>query len=96
MYEGWKTACQRELGKPPLKAFKKIAGFFHGLRKTAVCNLLEVGCTTQMVSAIVGMSEQMVNHYAKDVNKFHLARSAIKLLEAGWAERRVHVLGSNG
>ena len=37
-----------------------------------------------MVSAIVGMSEQMVNHYAKEVSKFRLARGAIQLLEAGW------------
>jgi len=93
-YEGWKTAWQRELEKPALKAFKEKRWVFHGLRKNAVCNLLEAGCTTQMVSAIVGMSEQMVNHYAKDVSKYRLARSAIKLLEAGWAEQRVHVLGS--
>ena len=30
----------------------------------------------------------------KEVSKFRLARSAIKLLEAGWAEQRVHVLGA--
>ena len=46
-----------------------------------------------MVSAIVGMSEQMVNHYATEVSKFRLARGAIQLLEAGWAEQRVHVQG---
>lgn len=93
-YEGWKTAWQREIEKPALKVFTEKRWVFHGLRKNAVCNLLEVGCTTQMVSAIVGMSEQMVNHYAKEVSKFRLARSAIKLFEAGWAEQRVHVLGA--
>jgi hypothetical protein len=39
----------------------------------------------EQVSAIVGMSPQMVRHYAKQVSKFRLARSAIKLMEAGWA-----------
>ena len=67
---------------------------FHGLRKNAVNMFLEVGCTTQMVSAIVGMSGQMVNHYAKEVSKFRPARGAIQLLESGWAEQRVHVLGA--
>ncbi|MHC2842860.1 integrase [Bradyrhizobium diazoefficiens] len=105
-YEGWKTAWQREIekvtghdpetGKPirPLAIFAENRWVFHGLRKNAVCMLLEVGCTTQMVSAIVGMSEQMVNHYAKEVSKFRLARGAIKLLEDGWSEQRVHVLGA--
>jgi hypothetical protein len=93
-YEGWKTAWQRELEKPELKIFMTNRWVFHGLRKNAVCMLLEVGCTTQMVSAIVGMSEQMVNHYAKEVSKFRLARGAIKLLEDGWTEQRIHVLGA--
>jgi hypothetical protein len=93
-YEGWKTAWQREIEKPELKIFSTSRWVFHGLRKNAVCMLLEVGCTTQMVSAIVGMSEQMVNHYAKEVSKFRLARGAIQLLEAGWGDQRVHVLGA--
>ena len=97
-YEGWKTAWQKELekevdGKNP-GSLQRTALGVHGLRKNAVCMLLEVGCTEEQVSAIVGMSPQMVRHYAKEVSKFRLARSAIKLLEAGWAEQRVHVLGA--
>jgi hypothetical protein len=36
----------------------------------------------------------MVRHYAKEVSKFRLARSAMKILEAGWETQRVHVLGN--
>jgi len=98
-YEGWKTAWQREIekevdGKKPLKIFADTRWVFHGLRKNAVNMLLEVGCTEDQVSAIVGMSPQMVRHYAKEVSKFRLARDAMKLLEKGWATQRVHVLGA--
>lgn len=98
-YEGWKTAWQRELekevnGKKPLAKFTEKRWVFHGLRKNAVIMLLEVGCTEDQVSAIVGMSPAMVRHYAKEVSKFRLARSAMKLLEDGWKEQRVHVFGA--
>jgi hypothetical protein len=93
-YEGWKTAWQREIEKPQLKVFKDVRWVFHGVRKNAVCMLLEVGCTEDQVSAIVGMSPQMVRHYAKEVSKFRLARDAMKLLELKWKEQRVHVLGA--
>jgi hypothetical protein len=97
-YEGWKTAWQREIekevnGKKPLKIFADTRWVFHDLRKNAVCMLLEVGCTEDQVSAIVGMSPQMVRHYANEVSKFRLARSAMKLLETGWETQRVYVLG---
>jgi hypothetical protein len=93
-YEGIKTAWQREMDRPELKFFREKRIVFHGLRKNAVNTLLEVGCTEEMVSAIVGMSPAMVRHYAKEVSKFRLARSAMKLLEDGWKEQRVHVLGA--
>jgi hypothetical protein len=41
----------------------------HGLRKNAVNTLLEVGCTVAEVSSITGQSLQMVEHYAKQINK---------------------------
>ena len=70
------------------------AGFvFHGLRKNAVNMLLEAGCTEAEVSAIVEMSEQMVRHYARDVNKRRLARTAMRKLEEGWAETRKNLFG---
>ena len=70
------------------------AGFvFHGLRKNAVNMLLEAGCTEAEVSAIVEMSEQMVKHYSRDVNKRRLARNAMRKLEEGWAETRKNLFG---
>jgi hypothetical protein len=97
-YEGFKTAWGREMekeidGKKPLALLQERRWTFHGLRKNAVCMLLEVGCTEDQVGAIVGMSPAMVRHYAKEVSKFRLARSAMKLLETGWEAQRVHVLG---
>jgi hypothetical protein len=105
---GYRTAWQRELtsvnakGQPtsatPAKkaAMARIrdAGLvFHGLRKNAVNTLLEVGCTEAEVSAIVEMSEQMVRHYARDVNKRRLARSGTAKMEAGWSETRKQIFG---
>ncbi|PDT77263.1 integrase [Bradyrhizobium sp. C9] len=98
-YEGFKTAWGREMekevnGSKPLAILQEKRWTFHGLRKNAVCMLLEVGCTEDQVGAIVGMSAAMVRHYAKEVSKFRLARSAMKLLETGWEAQRVHVLGA--
>jgi integrase len=98
-YEGFKTAWGREMekevaGKKPLAILQEMRWTFHGLRKNAVCMLLEVGCSEDQVGAIVGMSSAMVRHYAKEVSKFRLARSAMKLLETGWESQRVHVLGA--
>ncbi|MGJ5163217.1 integrase [Bradyrhizobium sp. HKCCYLR1051] len=92
-YEGFKTAWGRELAKPELKLFRDRRLVFHGLRKNAVNMLLEVGCTEEQVGAIVGMSAAMVHHYSKEVSRFRLARSAMRILESGWADQRVHVLG---
>jgi hypothetical protein len=96
--DGFQTAWQRELSyRPPAQvapeqrdkaaAMKRLRDHrivFHGLRKNAVINLLEVGCTEDEVGAIVGMSPAMVRHYAREVRKHHLAINAMKKLEAGW------------
>jgi integrase len=50
---------------------------FHGFRKSAVCFLLESGCTTAEVSSITGQSIQMVEHYARMMNRGKLAASAM-------------------
>lgn len=107
---GYRTAWQREIScrtskggvaavspeKAAGMARLKEAGFvFHGLRKNAVNMLLEAGCTEAEVSAIVEMSEQMVRHYSRDVNKRRLARSAMRKLEEGWAETRMNLFGSS-
>jgi hypothetical protein len=104
----YRTAWQRELtsvnakgqptSAPPAKkaamARLREAGLvFHGLRKNAVNTLLEVGCTEAEVSAIVEMSEQMVRHYARDVNKRRLARSGTAKMELGWSETRKQIFG---
>jgi hypothetical protein len=57
--------------------------------------LLEVGCTEAEVSSIVEMSEAMVRHYAKDVNKRRLAVNGMRKLEAAWSEMRFTVFGAS-
>lgn len=56
---------------------------FHGLRKNAVNALLEAGCTTWEVSSITGQTAQLVEEYAKDVNRQKLAFSAVRKWETG-------------
>lgn len=93
-YEGFKTAWQRELNRDVFKRFREERVVFHGIRKNAVNNLLEVGCSEALVAAIIKMSPAMVHHYSKRVNQFRLARAAMQQFEAGWAELRPHVLGN--
>ena len=54
----------------------------HGLRKNAVISLLEAGCTHAEVSGITDQSPQMVEHYARRVNKSRLGRAAIIKFDA--------------
>ncbi|MCJ2073234.1 DUF2312 domain-containing protein [Methylobacterium sp. J-030] len=68
---------------------------FHGLRKNAVTMLLEAGNTEAEVSAIVEMSEQMVRHYSRDVNKRRLAINGMRKLEECWKETRANLFGDN-
>jgi hypothetical protein len=77
-----------------MKRLRDARTVFHGLRKNAVIMLLECGCTEKEVEKIVGMSPDMVEHYAKRVRARHLAIAAMKKLEAGWADIRKHILGS--
>ena len=70
---GFKSAWRK--AKP---AFLKDAGLvYHGLRKTAVVTLLEVGCTDAEVAAITGQSRRMIVHYARKVSQEKLARAAM-------------------
>ncbi len=68
--------------------FREERIVFHGLRKNAVNALLEAGCTNKQVGAIVNMSEQMVEHYSRDVRVKALARDGMRLLENRWSELR--------
>lgn len=71
----WKGGFQATWRKKKPAAAKGLV--FHGLRKSAVVSLLEVGCSTAEVSAITGQTMQMVEHYSKQVNQKKLAASAI-------------------
>jgi integrase len=108
---GARTAWQREITfEPPaegataadrekavaMKRLRDARVVFHGLRKNAVIMLLEAGCTEKEVEKIVGMSAQMVDHYAKRVSARRLAIAAMKKLEAGWSEVRANVFGKVG
>lgn len=93
-YAGFKTAWQREMNRPEFTEFRKNRWVFHGTRKNAVNNLLEVGCSEARVAAIVNMSPAMVHHYSKKVSQFRLARAAMEQFEAGWEKLRPSVLGN--
>lgn len=90
--DGFRTEWQRLMNTEPFKRFREERIVFHGLRKNAVVNLLEVGCTETQVGAIVNMSEQMVRHYGREVSMRALARDGMKLLESRWNEVRPDVL----
>lgn len=106
-YEGIKTAWQRQMdlqadlyseqqrrtAAAAMLRFREHRLVFHGLRKNAVNMLLEVGCNEERVAAIVGMSPAMVHHYSKRVNKFRLARDAMRILESAWEAHRPKLLG---
>lgn len=104
----YRTAWQRDFTStnargnpteaPPEKkaAMARLRGagvVFHGLRKNAVNMLLEAGNTEAEVSAIVEMSEQMVRHYSRDVNKRRLAINGMRKLEEAWKETRANLFG---
>lgn len=84
--DGFRAEWQRMMNGPTFRRFRDERIVFHGLRKNAVINLLEVGCTEAEVGAIVNMSEQMVRHYGRDVNLRTLARNGMKRLEDRWSD----------
>lgn len=86
--DGFRTEWQKMMDRAEFKPLRENRIVFHGLRKNAVINLLEVGCTESQTGAICNMSTQMVQHYGKEVSSRALARDAMKLLEARWSEIR--------
>lgn len=84
--DGFRTEWQKLMAKEPFKPFRENRIVFHGLRKNAVINLLEIGCTENQVGSICNMSAQMVQHYGKEVSSRALAKDAMKLMEARWSE----------
>ena len=90
--DGFRAEWQRLMRTETFKRFREERLVFHGLRKNAVINLLEVGCTESEVGAIVNMSEQMVRHYGRDVSLRALARNGMSKLEERWSEVRPNAL----
>ncbi|KQY78606.1 hypothetical protein ASD52_01790 [Ensifer sp. Root142] len=84
--DGFRTEWQKLMKRDEFKRFREERIVFHGLRKNAVINLLEVGCTENQVGAICNMSAQMVQHYGREVALRSLAKDAMKLMEARWSE----------
>lgn len=74
--DGFRTSWSKGL-VGPLAPIREAGLVFHGLRKSAVVTLLEVGCTDAEVSAITGQSRSMVEHYSRQVNQRKLAAAAI-------------------
>jgi integrase len=77
--DGFRASWRKGLPRP----ISEAGLVFHGLRKSAVVTLLEVGCTDAEVAAITGQSRQMVEHYSKAVNQRKLAAAAILKWERG-------------
>jgi len=94
--DGFRTELGRLFDRPEFSKFREEKLVFHGLRKNAVINLLEAGCTEAQVGAIVNMSEQMVRHYGREVNVRSLARDGMRLLESRWHELRPASLPRTG
>ena len=75
--EGLKTTWQRQH-----ECLELFTGACHGLvlqglRKSAVCFLVEAGCTEAEVEAITRQSREMIRHYLADLNRPRLARGAM-------------------
>lgn len=74
---GFKASWQAQMDVPDLKSLRAAGLVFHGLRKSAVVFLLEAGCTDAEVAAITGQSREMVEYYARQVNRRKLAAAAV-------------------
>ncbi|WP_245944926.1 hypothetical protein [Pelagibacterium lacus] len=83
--DGFRSEWQRMMSGKPFERFREERIVFHGLRKNAVINLLEVGCTEAEVGSITNMSPEMVRHYGRDVQKRRLAVNAMRRLEENWS-----------
>lgn len=73
-----------------LKAFTEEMGVDrvpHGLRKNAVNSLLEAGCTVPEVAAITGQSFNVVEQYAKRMNRGVMSESGVTKLDSRRARK---------
>jgi integrase len=50
----------------------------HGLRKTAACALIDIGCTPHQVASITGhKSTRMIEEYVRDRDRARLGKAAM-------------------
>jgi integrase len=75
--EGFKSVWGREMDQVRLQTRACDGLVFHGLRKSAVCCMLEAGCSVEQVQAITGQSRQMVYHYAAELDRKRLGEQAM-------------------
>jgi integrase len=75
--ESFKTAWQRQHECIELMTGACHGLVPHGLRKSAVCFLLEAGCSEEEVEAITRQSREMIRHYAQELKRHKLAERAI-------------------
>ena len=75
--ESFKTAWQRQHECIELMTGACDGLVLHGLRKSAVCFLLEVGCSEEEVEAITRQSREMIRYYAMEMKRHKLAKLAI-------------------
>ncbi|SOC40112.1 hypothetical protein SAMN05892877_1079 [Rhizobium subbaraonis] len=94
--DGFRTEWQKLMSQDEFKRFREDRIVFHGLRKNAVINLLEVGCTESQAGAICNMSSQMVQHYGREVALRSLAKDAMRLMEERWSEIEPLAFRNNG
>jgi integrase len=83
--ESFKTAWQRQHACIELVTGACHGLVMHGLRKSAVCFLLEAGCSEEEVEAITRQSREMIRHYALELKRKKLARRAISKWEDAMA-----------
>lgn len=79
----WRAIWQREIAKAKFKALADADVAPHGLRKSAVVRLREVGVPIEEIQAITGQSRPMVEHYAKGVDQKMMATRGMQRWEAG-------------
>jgi hypothetical protein len=75
--ESFKSAWQRQHECIELMTGACHGLVLHGLRKSAVCFLLEAGCSEEQVEAITRQSREMIRHYAMEMQRHKLAKLAI-------------------
>lgn len=78
---------RRALNKDDLKSLKDKKLVLNGLRKSATEKLYEAGCNNQEISAITGMSDEIIKHYLKH---FEMKKLSEKVMPR-WEENETNI-----